>query len=72
MKIAKQVTSNNCLTALQIKQVVSMFDFESDRLHYAKYAYDYSYDPNNYYKVNDAFEFESTIEELDEYISSRR
>ena len=72
MSLAKQVTRNNCLTAGQVKEIVALFDFESDRLDYAKFAYDFCYDPNNYFKVNDAFEFESTIEELDEYINSRR
>ena len=68
MTIAKQVTKNNCLDAMQIKEIAALFDFESDRLDYAKFAHQYCMDPQNYYKVNDAFEFETTIEELNESI----
>ena len=69
MKVARQIAKSNCLTSIQVREIVSLFDFEDDRLTFAKFAYDYTFDPNNYYKVNDAFEFESTIEDLDEYIS---
>ena len=41
---------------------------ESTKLEFAKYAYKRTYDIENYYKVNDAFTFESSIEELDAYI----
>ena len=69
MTLAKQITQNNCLTADQIQELMRLFDFESDKLEYAKFAYGFVYDPQNYYKVNDAFEFESSIEELDAYIN---
>ncbi|MEM7036086.1 MAG: DUF4476 domain-containing protein [Bacteroidota bacterium] len=71
LTLAKQITRNNCLTAAQIKGITNLFDFESGKLEYAKFAYDYCSDRNNYYQVNDAFDFESSIEELDEYISGR-
>ena len=72
MTLAKQITERNCLSADQIKDITTLFDFESDRLEYAKFGYNHCFDLNNYYKVNDAFEFESSIEELDEYISGQR
>lgn len=71
MSIAKQVTKANCMTAAQVRQVMECFDFESSKLEYAKFAFDFAYDQGNYYKVNDAFDFESSIEELDEYIQGR-
>lgn len=72
LTIAKQVLQNNCLTSSQVKEVLSLFDFENSKLEYAKYAYDHTYDIGNYYKVNDAFEFESSVSDLNSYISSRR
>ena len=72
MTLAKQITRNNCLTAAQIMQMMGEFSFESSKLEYAKFAYDFCFDRNNYYKVNDAFTFSSSIDELDEYIESRR
>jgi hypothetical protein len=70
--IAKQITQNNCLSAVQIKGIADLFSFEATKLDYAKFAWGYCIDRNNYYLINDAFSFESTIEELDAYISSQR
>lgn len=70
LTMAKQVTKGNCLTASQIKQIMTQFDFEDTKLQYAKFAYGYCFNPENYWKVNDAFQFESTIDELNEYIQS--
>ncbi len=67
--IAKQVISANCLLCSQVKEIMLLFSFEDTRLELAKYAYGYTYDLGNYYRLNDAFTFESTIEELNEYIS---
>ena len=68
MTIAKQITKNNCPTAQQIKEFTMLFTFESSKLEYAKFAYNYCFDRNNYYKVNDAFEFETSIDELNGFI----
>lgn len=70
LTLAKQVTKGNCLTSAQIAQIITLFDFEDTRLEYAKFAYPYCFNPENYWKVNNAFQFESTIEELNEYIES--
>ena len=71
LKVAKQITRNNCLSSDQVAQVMGLFTFEDSRVEYAMFAYDYVYDANNYYKVNDAFEFSFSIDELDEYIESK-
>lgn len=71
LTMAKQVTGERCLTVEQVKGIMSVFGFEDSKLEFAKFAYDHTHDPGNYYKVNDAFTFESSIEELDEYIKSR-
>ena len=70
--IAKQIVSSNCLTAEQVKQIVSLFDFESGKLEFAKFAYTHTYDVGNYFIINDAFDFSSSIKELDEYINTVR
>lgn len=71
MTVAKQATRSKCLTAAQVKEVMTLFTFEEDKLEYAKFAYDYTYDTGNYYIVNDVFDFEFTIDELNEYIESK-
>lgn len=69
--IAKQVLRDRCLFVSQVKRVLSQFTYEETKLDFAKYAYDFTYDIGNYFKVNDVFTFESTIEELDAYIRTR-
>jgi len=71
LSVAKQIINSNCLTSGQVRTIMSLFSFEDTKLDFAKYAYGYTYDLSNYYKVNDAFEFESSIDELDGYIKNR-
>jgi hypothetical protein len=68
---AKQICKSSCMTADQIRDINKSFGFEESRLEFAKYAYDYVYDASKYYKVNDSFQFEMTIEELDEYLQTK-
>ncbi len=69
LTIAKQVISSNCLLSSQVKEIMMLFSFEDTRLDLAKYAYGYTFDIGNYYKVNDAFSFSSSIDELNAYIT---
>ncbi len=69
MTTAKQITQTNCLSAQQIKEITMLFDFETDRVTYASFAHKRCTDPQNYFIVNDAFEFESSIEELNQNIN---
>lgn len=71
LTISKQVLNNNCLTSAQVREVMKLFSFEDTRLNFAKYAYGHTYDIGNYYKVNDAFTFESSIDDLNKYINGR-
>jgi hypothetical protein len=71
LTISKQVLQNNCLTSAQVREVMKMFSFEDTRLQFAKFAYGHTYDIGNYYKVNDAFQFESSIDDLNGYISGQ-
>lgn len=71
LSIAKQVLQENCLLAGQVNEILSLFDFENTKLEFAKYAYAYTYDTGNYFKVHEAFEFESSVEELNNYINTK-
>jgi len=70
--IAKQIIDANCITSQQVKKLISLFEFENEKLEFAKYAYTHTFDIENYYIVNDVFDFSSSIKELDEYIKSIR
>jgi hypothetical protein len=67
----KSATKNKCLKATQVKDLMMLLTFEESRLDFAKFAYDYTYDQGNYYVVNDAFTFEFSIDELNEYLEGR-
>lgn len=71
LTLAKQVARDRCFSADQVKSILSVFSFEESKLDFAKFAYDRTHDKGNYYKVNDAFTFESSMEELNEFIQSR-
>jgi len=68
---AKQIISNRPLTSYQIKRILELFSFESNKLMLAQYAYDYVVDPQNYYVVTDAFEFLSSKNQLLNYIKQK-
>jgi hypothetical protein len=72
LSIAKQVTSANCLFSSEVKEIMHLFSFEATRLEFAKFAYRYTFDVGNYYKVNEAFQFESSISELNKYIEEKK
>ncbi len=71
MTLAKQFTKANCLSAEQVKRVMQKFTYEESKLDYAKFAYEFCLNQNSYYKVNDAFEFELTIDELNEFLEEQ-
>ena len=71
LTIAKQISKNSCLTSEQIRDIMKVFSFEETKLDFAKYAFDYVFNPGNFYKVNEAFTFEMTIDELNEFLESK-
>lgn len=72
LTMAKQIFDHNCLLSSQVRDMMSIFDFEATKLEFAKYAYGRTYDIGNYYKVNDVFDFESSISDLNAYINNYR
>jgi hypothetical protein len=72
LTLARQVAGSNCLSAEQIRTIMALFSFEESRLEFAKYCYSNCYDKKNYYKINDAFSFEASTEELNEYVMKRQ
>jgi hypothetical protein len=64
---AKNLSRTKCLSADQVRQVIYIFDGEKTKLDFAKYAYEYVFDPENYDDVNDALR-EKSVQELKRYI----
>jgi len=71
LTLAKQIGRDRCFTTEQVKSIMGVFSFEESKLDFAKFAYDRTHDIGNYYKVNDAFSFSSSIDDLNEFIQSR-
>jgi Domain of unknown function (DUF4476) len=72
MEEAKKLTRNNRLTVNQILEITRLFTFENNRLEYAKFAYEYAYDRQNYQQVVDVMAFENSKKELRKYIERGR
>ncbi len=72
-QLARQIltTSDKRFLSRQIQQMVECFDFESNRLELAKFAYDYVQDREMYFLVNDGLEFDASKATLSRYIQSR-
>lgn len=68
----KQVVSSKCVNTKQVKEMLQLFTFEESKLEMAKYAYGYVADPSNYYTINDIFTFDSSKDELSNYVMSNR
>jgi hypothetical protein len=61
---AKKLADINCFSSIQIMEVMQLMQFEVTRLEFAIYCYKICFDPVNYKFVEDAFEYQSSIDKL--------
>ena len=54
----------------QVSELMQLMTFESSMLELAKNTYMHTLDKQNYYLANDAFNFESSIEDLNRFIQT--
>ena len=64
MRSATQTINANYFTTEQLKQLLRLFNFESNKLQLAKLGYDKVVDQSNYYSLSDLFSFNSSKDEL--------
>lgn len=72
LSVARQALYNNYFDTYQIREVLSVLEYEDSRIEFAKQAYLNCVDKQNYYRVNDMFKFSSSVHQLEEYIYARR
>jgi hypothetical protein len=72
LSAAKKLATEHCLTTLQVKQVIYVFDYESTRLSFAKFAYEHTWDPDHYSDVSEALHNTKSRNELEQYIKSKK
>ena len=68
MTSAKFIIDKSNFTAAQVKELMLLFTFESNRLELAKYAYCKTVDQRNYLMVFDALTFSSSKDELARFL----
>lgn len=70
LTIVKQAMSSSYFTTQQVNELVNLFSFSSDRLQVAKIAYTKTLDPENYFMVYESLQWNSSIQNLSNYIAS--
>ena len=53
--VAKQALKGKCMSVQNIIYISESFDFEDGKLEFAKFAYNFTYDIDNFYQVNKIF-----------------
>lgn len=71
LSTAKSIASSNCLSTDQIVEICKLFNFEENKLAFAKFAYKYTTDPKSYFKVNNVFSFSASKEELNRFVQGQ-
>ena len=58
LETAKSLLRNNVVTAIQVAEIARLMTFDGNRLDFAKFAFDYTYDRDVYNVVADALTFQ--------------
>jgi len=69
--IMRQALQRQYLSSRQLRELLLLFDFESTRLEMARFAYSRVSDPQNIALIFDAFEYESSIRQYEDFLNSR-
>jgi Domain of unknown function (DUF4476) len=72
VETAKTLTKQSVLTSNQVIEIVQLITSDNNRLDYAKFAYDYVSDRENYMIVVESMAFDSSKKELQRYLDANR
>ncbi|GAB3542535.1 hypothetical protein GCM10027443_43530 [Pontibacter brevis] len=72
MTIAREAVRSGSIMAEDLRRLLQQFEYESNQVEFAKFAYDYLCDREHFYYVYDVFRFDSNVQELERYNNSRR
>ncbi|WP_158010841.1 DUF4476 domain-containing protein [Hymenobacter lapidarius] len=70
--IAKDALSQSSIQADDLKRLLRSLSFESSRVELAKFAYSRVADPQNFYRVYDSFDFDASVQEVQQAVSSQQ
>jgi hypothetical protein len=68
---AKLIMKDHCLSVAQIRDIIKLLVFDTNKLELAKYAYDHTYEPQKYYLVTQEFTSDFDIKALTDYINKK-
>ncbi len=72
INLAKQIIkSKKCFKTQQIIEILSLFSYSTSKLDIAKFAYDFTSDKENYYKVADSFSFAADKDDLLKFLKTK-
>lgn len=66
-----KITEAKCISAAQIKEILSLLFMENDKIEFAKYAYNYCSDKQNYSIVRNFFTSQESRNEIDEFLKNK-
>lgn len=69
VNVAKQALRNNKITCDQLISLLNEFSFESTKVQFAKDNYRNVVDKRNFFLINDVFTFQSSKDELTEFLN---
>ena len=69
--IAKQIIPRNCFTTAQVREMAALWSNAFDRRDFLYFTYAYTYDIDNYYKMEDMFTNSFTRKEFVEWCMAR-
>ncbi|MDO5979356.1 DUF4476 domain-containing protein [Flavivirga spongiicola] len=71
-EMAKKNIEKKCLSMEQLKEIVSIFNFDKDRLEVIKYLYDYAPSPDKMYTFRGMLKFLSSKQEFDKFLINKQ
>jgi len=71
LEVAKDALSQTSLYALDLQRLLRSFDFDASRVELAKFAYTRVADPQNFYRVYEAFQFDGSVQEVRQAVGGR-
>ncbi|MBF9221461.1 DUF4476 domain-containing protein [Hymenobacter ruricola] len=70
LSTAKEALAQTSIQADDLKRLLRSFEFEASRVEFAKYAYSHVVDQQNFYHVYDAFDFDASVEEVQQAVGT--
>lgn len=71
LKVIRQATKQTCLSVSDIEKLIEEFNHSSEKMELLKWAWDYTYDIDNFYKLSSSMTFSGDKEELDQFIDQQ-